>query len=394
MPLNIPYNNFVPLTTIYSSQTNSNNGSIKSWADAHEIATTGVHGVGAGTIVGTANANTFTNLNTFSNAVSLMSPNYISNARFSLTGGVLSLLNESGTAPSAASPCYFRVPNNVGASAGGYRTITFDSQTYCLIQDSTSADSYFYNGVNGTPWGTTTGIAWGNAMPLFVYVATETLGTNPCLFLARKPNLRILPAATAIGYANNPPATPSDSNVFAWTINDVTASHAGQDCYLIGYVEAIKNTNDDFTFQTLSNNCLGSYDFENRTYTMPISQNGAASGSYFYAAAGTAPQYTSNSYTYTISRDGTVISNFLFFGNTGAAGAGAVILNISIPLTPTNSIRTLCRLRNVSDTIVYCVINSSPSMGEFINIYPYNIIYASDQSATTRLISGDFYFKV
>ena len=53
MPLSVSFPNFIPGSTIFSSQTNTNNADIENWANAHEIAATGVHGVGAGAIVGT-----------------------------------------------------------------------------------------------------------------------------------------------------------------------------------------------------------------------------------------------------------------------------------------------------------------------------------------------------
>ena len=85
MPMNITWT-FSPGAIIFASRFNTNFSDVKNWADAHEIATTAVHGVGAGTIVGTASINTFTNVNTFTartsflNTVELYSPNYISNA--------------------------------------------------------------------------------------------------------------------------------------------------------------------------------------------------------------------------------------------------------------------------------------------------------------------------
>ena len=52
MPLTIT-NIFVPNTLIRSSHVNTNFTDVKSWADAHEVLSTGIHGVGSGEIVGT-----------------------------------------------------------------------------------------------------------------------------------------------------------------------------------------------------------------------------------------------------------------------------------------------------------------------------------------------------
>jgi len=60
MPFSVPYT-FVPFTTIYSAQVNSNFSHLVNDGNTHEVATTGVHGVGVGQIVGTALTQTLTN---------------------------------------------------------------------------------------------------------------------------------------------------------------------------------------------------------------------------------------------------------------------------------------------------------------------------------------------
>lgn len=392
MPLNIPYNNFIPLTTIYSSQVNSNNGSIKTWADTHEVTTTGIHGVGAGNIVGTANANTFTNINTFSNALALRSPAWISNARLSISGGIAMLFTESGISPTASAPVYIRGMN----SSAQWETRAFNSVTYCLIQDATSADSYFYNGVAGTPWGTTSGVAWADRMPLFIYMASEASGANPCLFFARKPNLKQLPSSTGIGYANNPPSAPSEGNVFAWTTLDVTTTHDFSNCILVGYCEATKDVNDDWTFYWLSSftGGIGNFNFETNSYNMPISQNGAAVGGWFaVSGGGTAPTYTnSNSYTYFINRDGKVMMQFSFTNLAGGvAGAGAGQLTLSSPFTSFTFV-----LGNMGRTnagvFTYESVGRLTGMLNFTDING-NFAQGADQNNVTRSISGSAIIK-
>lgn len=389
MPLNIPYDNFVPLTTIYSSQTNSNNNSVKTWADAHEIADTGIHGVGTGFIVGTDNPNTFLNINTFSNAVYLRQPGAISNANLGLGAGVLRIFTESNIVPTSSAPCLFRrqVSNNT------WETLTFNSTTYCTIQDATSADSYFYNGINGTPWGTTAGVAWADRMPLFIYVASSA-GT-PCLFLARKPNLTLLPSANYIGYANNPPTVPDEDNVFGWTINNVTG-YASTPCYLVGFVEATKNTNDDWTFYPLSSETcgIGSFNFENKSYTMPSSQNGAASGSYFLVSAGTAPTYGSNLYSYKISRSGQVFTKFDFINGAGnTPGAGGAALQLMLPLKAISGLIANALYQNGGTSQI--VSSGYSAVLNYLNLRQAATSAAltgNDQNNVIRRISGSSYF--
>jgi hypothetical protein len=406
MPMNITWT-FSPGAIIFASRFNTNFSDVKNWADAHEIATTGVHGAGAGTLVSTAANNSFTGTNnfsgitTFNSAVDLRSPNYISNARLTLSAGVLRLVGENGSNPSVSNPVYIRRVNSVGATAGSWETITFTSVTNCVIQDATSVDSYFYNGVSGTPWGTTTTVAWGSRLPLFIYLATETLGTNPCLFFSRYPNLQILPAATGIGYANNPPAIPAETNVFAWTASNVTATHAGQFCDLIGYVEAVKSSVDDWTFQTLSNISGGiqNYNFEKKTYDMPTGQNGAASGSYFAVTAGTAPTYTtSNSFTYKVDRTGKC--SFRFSASNaagGTAGAGGSQLQLMAPYNAPNFIAGQGVATNAGTPRV-CFLFSLGSFAQvaFVEANASGITYISgaDQNNVARSVTGSFIFNI
>lgn len=60
MPLSITFT-FSPGAIIFASRFNQNFSDVQVWANAHEIATTGVHGVGAGQIVGTTLTQTISN---------------------------------------------------------------------------------------------------------------------------------------------------------------------------------------------------------------------------------------------------------------------------------------------------------------------------------------------
>jgi len=331
MPLVIP-NTFVPLTTILSSATNTNNTSISNWANAHETATTGVHGVGAGTIVGTANVNAFTNNNsfgapvTFTNGISTNSPNFISNARLTLTAGTLSLASISGGgAPSATNPVYFTYPT----SDGSWQTVTFTSTTYCTIRDTTAGTD-----MNGMNLGTTAGVAWGDVMPLFIYLVSD--GVNPCLFLSRFPVLNggLSYATTYLGYAGVPPATNQDYNMIGCTTNNITISHASKPALLIGVVEATKSAANSWTFSTLNYSYnLGNFGrVYNTSYTFPTGQNGAGVGTYNPPIANT-PTYSSQTYTYFFRKNGSVGIRVQLSNTVGGTpGAGASSLQILAPL--------------------------------------------------------------
>jgi hypothetical protein len=396
MPLIISYPNHIPDTVILAQEENTNNAEIVDWANDHETATTGVHGVGAGTIVGTANDNLFTGINTFNGPLRIyLTPGLVINA------GVLTLSQPNGgflgIPPTNPLPVYISVPNN----AGTYDQLAFTSTTYCRIQDSTTINSYFYNGSAGVPWGTTSGRAWAEWMPLFVYVGTD--GINPCMFLARKPNLTTTGLGGNIGYAENPPLSPSENNVFACTINNVTASHASIPITRIGAIKAAKNASNDWEFFPVTSYINGSGDrFESEIYNMPTGQNGADVGSYFFVSGGTGPIYVgTNFYQYSINRYGDIQLYYSFTNSAGGTvGAGTNPLSLSIPLDAkpldgaNRVIQGLNRVINAATILLGHARRAGASFLWIDNAATGGTVQGVGQNNATRSILGSAIYRV
>lgn len=74
MSLTVPYKTEVASDTIRSARWNSNFSTIETWANTHETTVTGIHGVGAGNIMGTTINQTITGKNTFSGADTILLP--------------------------------------------------------------------------------------------------------------------------------------------------------------------------------------------------------------------------------------------------------------------------------------------------------------------------------
>ena len=74
MSLTVPYKTEVAADTIRSARWNSNMSTIETWANTHETTVTGIHGVGAGNIMGTTINQTITGKNTFSGADTILLP--------------------------------------------------------------------------------------------------------------------------------------------------------------------------------------------------------------------------------------------------------------------------------------------------------------------------------
>lgn len=324
---------FAPLQIIFASRFNTNFSDVKSWADAHELINSNIHGI-TGSFIDTGTANQVSSVPKTFNILSTNSPSFSSNARLSLSGaGVLSLLGANGSAPSVTNPVFFNVPDGTG----GWEQISFTSSTNCTIADATSADSYFYDAVNG-------GLFWGGIeslngiFPFALYVATD--GTTPVVFMARNPCMTTIPTdQTLIGYKNNPPTIEGMAlvnpdkqlEVFAWTASNIKASHAGKPCWRIGSIRMqLSSILGDWTIQTLdAGDGIGNdYNFGARIFNRVL----PSTGSFFSVTAGTPPTYSNNTVNFKSFLNGDYVYFFNFLNSLGGtAGAGANNLEIYLP---------------------------------------------------------------
>lgn len=387
---------FAPLQIIFASRFNTNFSDVKSWADAHELINSNIHGI-TGSFIDTGTANQVSSVPKTFNILSTNSPSFSSNARLSLSGaGVLSLLGANGSAPSVTNPVFF----NVRDGLGGWTQIAFTSTTNCTIADASSADSFFYNG-SGTPWGTTTTRPWG-ATPFGVYVTTD--GITPALFISRSPILTYTPIlAQDFGYKNNPPSVAGTDNVFFWTATNITVSHALKPCQLIGTIIMSKNASDDWTISALGSSGIGAFGaFGTQSFEVSAGHNGAASGKFFIDNGGTAATYTSTStFYYTLGLDGVFHGNVTFVNAAGGtAGAGAVALLLAVPFAPNIPVDLpLGDMRLVNNGALATTVNLIENSGSFGFYYQSvaatttAVIQNANQDQTVRSIIGSFRYR-
>lgn len=415
MPMTITYT-FAPLQIIFASRFNQNFSDVKSWADTHELLNSSVHGI-TGSFVDTGTTGQVITAAKRADKFARNVPFESSNARLSLSAGRLKLVGLDGNDPSVTNPVTFVIPST---TSGLSQVVTFTTTTNCTIDDATTADSYFRAG-SGTPWGTSTGVAWGSAMPFALYVATD--GTTPVLFLSRLWYLTQIPSAGEIGYKNNPPASGAYSNVFACSATDVTTTHASQPCWLIGSVRMTKDTNDDWVIQTLQTSSafltgaqdgIGTYrNFEGALFVMPTGQFSAPAGSFFLVTAGIPPTYTDfNFVNYRFKRNGEIsmlvrLTNTI--GGTAGAGANALRMTIPLPMTATDvKLPGYMRITNNAtfvflhlDTIAFVDNDAGASSGNTVTfLYQSAIataistITGANQNNAVRGITGSFsYFS-
>lgn len=93
MPLTITYT-FSPGAIIYASRFNTNFSDVKNWADAHEVATTGIHGV-TGNIVGDTDTQTLSN-KTFTGGIVLSGVNFTGDLDL-YSGSNINVYSDSGS---------------------------------------------------------------------------------------------------------------------------------------------------------------------------------------------------------------------------------------------------------------------------------------------------------
>lgn len=199
------------------------------------------------------------------------------------------------------------------------------------FNDDTHASSHLTN----LGFGITETVDWANDMPYYIYFVNEddTID-NVGLFISRNPALAVTPAAAAIHDKDAAAGTDDETSIFgAWSDD---AGKAAKPCILIGAIRMQwSTTTDDWTIQTLSNNDGVGKDRLDKTFattwTMPLSQMGAATGTHLLDNGGTAPVFTTNNYFYTLGKDGYCTLHINLTGDPGTDGVGAVTSQVSIP---------------------------------------------------------------
>ena len=360
--MTVPINfTFTPGGIIFASQHNSNMTGIKGWGDAHEIATTGVHGVGAGAVMGTTLTQAVIGPKTFSGANTLLIPTAAPSAGAGSIGLVNNQLNiYDGTSPRIFVPVDKSsvIIHNIGwnlnagaiaisglfgtalsASNAGWISYPGTSGTW-LSQTVTANQSIASGGLKGR-WGTTPSVPWGSDMPLAIGVcSSDGSAANIRFFLARNPAMTITPASTNnIGIDGTAPVTSSQDNIVLFG-SAANTGYNSRPCRIIGSIRATCDGSAGGVWTiTAADGADGIGHFRNfgvTDFTMPLGQHGGggtapAAGKALLTNGGTAPVFTTNDLTYTVGMDGFVTYKFNLFGDGGADGVGGAALALLAP---------------------------------------------------------------
>lgn len=234
------------------------------------------------------------------------------------SGGVFSIKDGDGNDLHALNKAYINIRSKTGGLSKGI-TLTAN-QTF---SDATSGAST----IIGNLFGTTTGIAWANACPFYVYAILDDTETTVCFAISRVPHLETSPAAAYLGKTGSAVASTCAS---MFLFGDPTvADYEGNPCIAIGSLTMTKSAADDWTVSSTS--LLPGELNEPQYYTFPQNQVGAAAGTHFLDNGGTAPVFLTAYYYYSPKKNGDVKVIINLTQNGG--GVGAVDALLSLPIT-------------------------------------------------------------
>ena len=272
-------------------------------------------------------------------------PGFINNIGLDLTAGVFSIVDAQGAAISSDNPGWISVPSTTGGEM-----VCLEITTGGTFNDDSHGSSHLTN----LGFGITETADWASDMPWFLWVVNEDdTAANAGFFISRSPYMYKTPAATYIHDKDAAAANDTQASIFGMWSDD--AGKASKPVQLIGsFRMRWSTTTDDWTVRALDVvlDGVGWAALQRLTannYSMPLGQNGAASGTFMTNNGGTGPVFSTNTFSYTLGLDGWVTCYFNLSGDGGTDGAGAVASQMSVPYV---TAMTANRLNVVSITEV------------------------------------------
>lgn len=206
-----------------------------------------------------------------------------------------------------------------------------------------------------------TDAAWASAMPWFIYLINGTNATAGVqLGMSRSPVYRFAPVEADFAYSDAACSGTDDQGIVAVSYVDGT-DYNGKPMSLIGAVTMTYDATKWVPSLTISAANSGGCtedalrDAFSTEYTMPVGQNDANSGKYFYSA-GTPPTFTTNNVGYKILPYGGVILQVYLDGNTGTDGAGANSMQLALPYSASSAM-------TYAPSFMYLAINAVEYQG-------------------------------
>jgi len=229
-----------------------------------------------------------------------------------------------GTALSATNPAWIVLPSD---SNPGYKVVHKITSNISFIDDTGASD------IAGNLFGTTTGIAWADAMPFFIYGVVKDADAGATLMISRVPHKNTSPAVGNIAKSGSAVASTQGS-LFAIDSGITVGDYDDNPCVAIGSFRMAKNDagNDDWTVEAMNTkDGIGKFQ-EGRNFGMPEDQNGATSATLSSTVGGdTIPTFQNISNGYSISKSG-MCRYTVNWDNITVNGVGAGLLQFHVPL--------------------------------------------------------------
>lgn len=238
------------------------------------------------------------------------------NCGYSNSGTTWTLAGYDGTALSATNPCVFGIRSNTaGRTALAYFTanVTF---THGAASD-TDGNLFGISDLN-----------WANTMPFFLGIVYD--GTTPYFTISRLPYKVTGAAASALCQKTD---TDCDAqlDMMLLTTGATLASEVSLPVTQVGWFNMTYATSGGAWTAAVAEPNGFNLEYEKIPFVFPLAQNGAATGTYFNANAGTAPIFTTNLYDYFVSRAGLIRTYFDVASDGGTDGASAVTAQMTTP---------------------------------------------------------------
>lgn len=266
-------------------------------------------------------------------------PGWISNLGLSYSAGTLKIVDAQGEDLSPNNPGFVTVPST---TAG--QIVTLKVTTSLSFNDDTHASS----NLTGLGFGITESVNWSLPMPFFIYCVNRNnsdvngVDGNSTFAISRNPCMKTTGIGLGVQYIGDKSSPPfNDVQESCLIIQTVTkANYVGLPSLNIG---AFRMTwlaaTTDYTVSTLGETDGIGMSALRATYStrfsFPQGQNGAANTStYGLNNGGTTPLFSTSTYRYKINGDGMLTGWFMFDGDGGTDGAGAVPFSIVMPYSP------------------------------------------------------------
>jgi len=312
------------------------------------------------------------------------------NVGLSLSAGTLQVTSADGSALTGGNQAVFVMASQV--TPGKKVVLKASDATHFLIDDAGAST------IIGEEFGITSGIAWGEDRPAYLYAVNGDDSNSGLKFaISPMPNLKQSPATALIGFHATPMATPSDFGMSFLTVTDVTTTHDNVPVLLIGAVRWQMSAADDWTVSALSvasQDGISANPYVGVQFEYPTEQMGAKPGSHL-GTSGTEPTWASPSlirYSYTMDLDARV---YIRYSTEGAGattnGAGGQSVSLTLPYL-------LAEILPASSGVAgapigsYTLTSTSPTTGIlFFRINGPAVIYQLlNQTNSTTILNTDF----